>query len=87
MESIDLWLVTWKHDYRTHCLDAETQDIAESIAIRLAEDMRRTDVMLLKREFQPDPEQMAAVKARVWAAVKAHAFASTVGEAMREAAG
>ena len=83
MESIDLWLVTWKHDYRTHCLDAETQDIAESIAIRLAEDMRRTDVMLLKREFQPDPEQMAAVKARVWKSVRAHAM----GEAMREAAG
>lgn len=87
MDSVELWLVTWKHDYRTHCLDAETQELAESLAIRLAEDSRRSDVMLLKREFTPDPEQMAAVKARVWKSIRAYAFAATVGDAMREAAG
>lgn len=57
--------------------------MAESLAIRLAEDSRRSDVMLLKREFTPDPEHMAAVKARVWKSVRAYAM----GEAMREAAG
>lgn len=33
------------------------------------------------------PDHMAAVKARVWATVKAYAFERTVGEAMKEAAG
>ena len=86
MDGVDLWLVTWKYDYRTHCLDAETQELAESLAIRLAE-AGRSGVRITPHEMEIDPEHMAAVKARVWAAVKAHAFASTVGEAMREAAG
>lgn len=58
------------------------QDEAQSFALKLAEDPTRTKVLVAKSEFEVDPAQVAAVKERVWRAVRAHAM----GEAMREAA-
>lgn len=82
MES-DVWVVTWKFDYRTVAIDLDTEELAQNIAVRLGEDPRRTEVMVFARQFEVDPVRMAEVKERVWRAMQSHAL----GSAMREAVG
>lgn len=81
--SAEVWVVTWMHNYQTHAIDFWSKAEAESFALKLAEAPTRTKVLVTKTDFEPDPAQVAAVKERVWRALKSHAM----GEAIREAAG
>ena len=81
--SAEVYVVTWMHKFQTHAIDFWDQDEAQSFALKLAEDPTRTEVLVTRTSFDPDPAQVAAVKERVGRALRAHAM----GAAMREAAG
>jgi len=73
-DAVKAYMVTWRYMSRPYLVDFDSETMAESFALLLAE-ADRVDVKLTGVEYEPDPEMAKRVWARIEERIRGEALA------------
>jgi hypothetical protein len=63
---VTVWHIAWTHKGERYLLDVDTSGVAAVVGILLSE-TGRTDVKVIEREFEIDPDTQERIRTRVFA--------------------